>query len=74
MTLDDALYFDGDPLNQRLLILDDRNAATGFTAAGQVDTYTVSLNQAGPFRALLVWTDAPGSPLAAHALVNDDAV
>ena len=71
VTLDDALWFAGDPAEERLTVLDDRDPATGFTAAGQTDEFTVTLPAAGSFRVMLTWSDAPGSPLAARALVND---
>ncbi len=71
VTLDDALWFAGDPADQRLVILDDRNTATGFTAAGAFDQFTVHLTQPGPFKALLVWSDAPGGLARARQLVDD---
>lgn len=71
VTLDDALWFAGDPADERLVILDDRNSSTGFTAAGQVHQFTVQTQQAGPLKVMLVWTDAAGSPASAIDLVND---
>ncbi len=71
VTLDDALWFAGDPAEQRLVILDDRNSATGFTTTGETKQFTVHTLAAGRFKVMLVWSDAPGSPLAGKALVND---
>lgn len=71
VTLDDALWFSGDAAAQRLEVLDDRNSATGLTSAGQEQTFTFGLKAAGPIKLMLVWTDAPGNPSAAQALVND---
>jgi len=71
VTLDDALWFPGDAATSRLIVLDDRTPATGFTAAGQEHTFALDVLQPGPVRIVLAWTDAPGSLLAAKALVND---
>ncbi len=71
VTLDDALWFTGDAANQRLVVLDDHSTATGFVAPGASDTFTLHLQQAGPVKVMLVWTDAPGSPAASKELVND---
>lgn len=71
LTLDDALWFAGDPRTERLAILDDRDAATGFTHVDQIDSYEVTPEHSGPFKAMLVWTDAPGSNIAQKAIVND---
>ncbi len=71
VTLDDAMWFAGDPADERLVILDDRNSATGLGTVGQVDQFTLQTKQAGPVKVMLVWTDAAGSPLAAKELVND---
>lgn len=71
LTLDDALWFAGDAATERLQVLDDRNATTGFTAAGQTHTFALTLTQSGPLKVVLAWTDAPGVVLAAKALVND---
>ncbi len=71
VTLDDALWFNGDPAMQRLEVLDDRNSSTGLTSAGQEQTFTFGLKAAGAVKLMLVWTDAPGNPSAAQALVND---
>lgn len=71
LTLDDALFFAGDPANQKLLVLDDFNMATGFTTSGQVHETALSVTGAGLVKLMLVWTDAPGSFFASKALVND---
>lgn len=71
VTLDDALWFVGDPTDQRLVILDDRNSATGFTTVGQVDQFTIHTQSTAPVKAMLTWTDAAGSPLSSKELVNN---
>lgn len=71
LTLDDALWFAGDPRTERLAIVDDRDTATGFTHVDQIDSYEVTPDHSGPFKAMLVWTDAPGSNIAQKAIVND---
>lgn len=71
VTLDDALWFSGDAANSRLKLLDDHNSATGLSAAGQEQTFTVGMKGAGPVKVMLAWTDAPGNTAAAQALVND---
>lgn len=71
LTLDDALWFQGDPESQRLLILDDRKAITGLTVAGEENSFVAELKRPGPVKVMLTWTDAPGSSSASRALVND---
>lgn len=71
LTLDDSLWFAGDDPAGRLEILDDRNIATGFTLAGQEQTFTFGLKGAAALKLMLTWTDAPGTPGGAKALVND---
>jgi hypothetical protein len=68
--LDNALSFPGDP--EHLLILDDRNASTGFASAGLEDSYQVFVSDSSqPLRIVLVWTDASAAPGTVDALVND---
>lgn len=71
VTLDDALWFDGEAATARLVVLDDRGTATGFTAAGEEHAFSIDVLQPGPVRILLAWTDAPGALFADRALVND---
>lgn len=71
LTLDDALWFSADGPAQRLEILDDRNSTTGFSTAGVEQTFTFGTKGPGAVKLMLVWTDAPGTPGAATALVND---
>ncbi|MBN1488262.1 MAG: DNRLRE domain-containing protein, partial [Anaerolineae bacterium] len=40
-------------------------------ATGDTATYTLEMEKAGEMRVVLAWTDYPGSPTAARALVND---
>ncbi len=57
--------FDGVP---RIL----RDQLDKFTASGQTRTFAgVISDPTKPFRVTLAWTDAPGNPAAANALVND---
>ncbi|MEO5568492.1 MAG: hypothetical protein ABIR92_08370, partial [Gemmatimonadaceae bacterium] len=69
--LDDALYFPGD---RRLLRIVDVPLSQGL-AATQSATIRVNLRSGTPFRAVLVWTDPPGTASASTAipprLVND---
>ncbi|HZL42290.1 MAG TPA: S8 family serine peptidase, partial [Verrucomicrobiae bacterium] len=59
--------FDGVPR-----ILRDQVAADKFTASLQTRTITGTISESNrPLRITLAWTDAPGSPIAAKALVND---
>ncbi len=71
LTLDDALWFEGEATNARLHVLDDRNTGTGFSAAGQVHEFELGLRSTATLKIVLAWTDAPGSPSAGKALVND---
>jgi hypothetical protein len=71
VTLDDALWFASEGASERLRVLDDRDTATGFSSPGTTDSFDVTLTGPGSLTIMLVWTDAPGSPLAAKALVND---
>jgi hypothetical protein len=71
LTLDDALWFADEAASGRLLILDDRNTATGFTVNGQEHVFDVNVLQATTLRIMLVWTDYPGGVLSSKALVND---
>lgn len=54
-------------LNSQTQFIDNRD---GVAQGGEV-TYEFTLAQTGSLYANLVWTDAPGSPNAAQALVND---
>lgn len=69
--LDDALYFPGDA---KRLIVDDVPLANGL-AAGESKTLRVDVRAGTPFKAVLVWTDPPGTvrPLNDRTpqLVND---
>ncbi|HHN74830.1 MAG TPA: hypothetical protein ENK10_06325 [Acidobacteria bacterium] len=71
LTLDDALWFEGEEAATRLTVLDDRDTSTGLATPGAVDTFQLDLPQAGDLRVMLVWTDAPGASFAGKALVND---
>jgi hypothetical protein len=71
LTLDDALWFADEPPSETLLVLDDRDTTTGFTGDGEQHAFTVTTGATAPFKAMLVWTDAPGSTVADQALVND---
>lgn len=71
VTLDDALWFEGDAAQERLFVLDDRSTSTGFTAAGQEQTFTLDLNANRALKVVLTWTDAPAAAGSAKALVND---
>jgi len=65
--LDLGMAFDGEPR-----VLRDQLPVDTFTASGQTRTFTGFVNDPGaPLRFTLAWTDAPGSPAAAKALVND---
>jgi hypothetical protein len=55
--LDDALYFPGDAVRLRVL---DVPLPTGLKA-GQSTTVRVNVGSATPFKAVLVWTDPPGT-------------
>jgi hypothetical protein len=67
--LDDALYFPGDVT--RLHVNDDREGL----AQGQTATTSVTVTAGVPLKAVLVWTDPPGTPHTSidttPALVND---
>ena len=66
--LDDALYFDGGPLNLR--VWDTRNAdglATGETADHHVDVASNTQR----LKVTLVWTEPPSANNATTPLVND---
>jgi hypothetical protein len=45
--------------------------STGLSAAGATATYSLIVGAGQPLRLTLAWTDYPGSPQAAKALVND---
>lgn len=68
VTLDDALYFDGDA--RRLEIYD---VTPGFTAAGQSDVYSIGTGPATgeSFKVVLVWTDYYSALPVTNILVND---
>lgn len=69
--LDDALYFPGDKAHLRVV---DVPLATGL-AQGQSSTIHVDVKAGTPFKAVLVWTDPPGTVRGANdstpELVND---
>jgi hypothetical protein len=69
--LDDALYFAGDSRKLRVV---DVPLAAGL-AQGQSASLRVNVNAGTPFKAVLVWTDAPGHIAAVSdttpQLVND---
>ncbi len=68
--LDNALAFAGDP--ESLVVLDDRDATTGFTATGQQDTFQIFVaDPSQPLKVVLVWTDPAAAPGASDALIND---
>ena len=71
MTVDDVLWFDDETPKERLWILDDRSASSGFVDSGSEDTFSLNLTGASAFKVMLVWTDAPGSTSASKAIVND---
>jgi hypothetical protein len=62
---DNALYFDGD--TRELVVVDETAGLT----TGQVHTFNYFADGAHPFKATLVWTDYPGSPVSSISLVND---
>jgi len=65
--LDTALAFPGD--DHRLVAVDHRD---GFSSVGDASvTIEIAVADPGPLKAVLVWTDAPSSSLAALNLVND---
>ncbi|MRR09593.1 hypothetical protein EG831_05885, partial [bacterium] len=68
VTLDDALYFDGDARRSEV-----HDVTPGFASAGQSDVYTVGT---GPstgqsFKVVLVWTDYYSALPVTNILVND---
>jgi len=71
VTVDDALWFADDPAEDRLVLLDDRDTATGFSVDGASETFEVRPTALQPLKLMLVWTDAPAAAGAAKALVND---
>ncbi len=71
LTLDDALWFADDPASERLHLLDDHDTTTGLSLAGEEAVFTLRPRSTGALKLMLVWTDAPGSPSASKALVND---
>ena len=63
---DSVLYFSGD--TRRLLLIDQ----TLGLGNGQAIDYSINVTDASqPLKVALVWTDYPGSPLAAVQLVNN---
>jgi len=63
--LADSLYL-GSGLN-RLFVVDDKYGLV----TGETKEYELTLNGAADFRVMLVWSDYPGDPVAAKALVNN---
>ena len=66
VTLDDALYFDGDARALKILIDENHSATTGSLYSATID---VAAGQ--PLRVMLAWNDFPGAAGANPALVND---
>lgn len=64
VTLDQALFFDGD--SRSLLFLD-----TEETPPDGGRTFSFETRRAGRLKLVLVWTDAPSTSLASSHLVND---
>ncbi len=64
ITLDDSLYFEGDP---RRLYLDESAQALG---TGDVVEYRFEVEAGQPFKATLTWTDYPAMAGAGIHLVN----
>ncbi|ANM28516.1 hypothetical protein ABI59_01075 [Acidobacteria bacterium Mor1] len=71
LTLDDSLWFPGDPAEETLRVLDDRNMNTGFSASGESHSYEMHLTGNEPLNVVLTWTDAPAASGASRALIND---
>ncbi len=69
ITLDDALYFDGDA--RKLLCWDYRNSDGLSTGMIREYSFAISGKDAEPLKITLVWSDPPASPHAAKALIND---
>jgi hypothetical protein len=66
LTIDDVLYFPGDAL--RTLLVDSEDGLED----GQFVEYQVRVTDpTQPLKVALCWSDAPGTPLATKALVND---
>ncbi len=64
--LDNSLYFPGDA--KEMMVIDQ---STGMILGDMLE-YNVSItDNSEPLRVSLVWSDFPGDPLAATALVND---
>jgi len=53
---------------QEIWLADNR---TGLSSPGAIATYALSVSVGQPLRLSLAWTDYPGSPQSAKALVND---
>jgi hypothetical protein len=70
VNLDRGLAFAGDTEN--LFVVDDRDTATGFTAAGQMETFEFFLpDNSQELRVVLSWSDPPAASGAAQVLLND---
>ncbi len=66
VTLDDALYFEGD--TRGLFAYDERYGLS----TGDTTVYRVAIgDDSQPFEATLVWSDYPGTPYSYPSLVND---
>lgn len=67
LTLDETLYFDGD--GRQLWVID---APAGGVTVGSSASFEFTVPATSEdFRATLVWTDYPSSPMAGMHLVND---
>ncbi|MBL4592043.1 MAG: S8 family serine peptidase [Phycisphaerales bacterium] len=68
--LDNALFFDGD--SRMNVVYDVRNSSSGALQTGDVWETTVTVETFGqPFKATLVWHDAPASTNASFTPVNN---
>ncbi|PIE90163.1 MAG: hypothetical protein CR997_07150 [Acidobacteria bacterium] len=65
ITMDDALYFDGDP--ETIEMVDNQ---TGLLT-GQDSLHSIQIAEGQTLKAVLVWTDYPSNPMANTNLVND---
>lgn len=68
VTLDDALYFTGQP--RKLIVLDDVRNAQGLTT-GQSRSYTVNVTSGMSLKATLVWTEPAAAVNANPAYINN---
>lgn len=68
VTVDDALYFEGD--ERKALCYD---VTSGFTSAGQYTEYSIPTGPSAtePLKVILTWTDYPATVGAGTVVVND---